>query len=47
MRFFNIVQGQQAYKLLFETYGQNSVTDFDLDAFKEDLGGIEVIMEID
>jgi len=48
MRVFNILQGQQAYKSMFEKYAQgDSVTDFDLDAFKEDLGGIEGIIDID
>ena len=48
MRVFNILQGQQAYKAMFEKYAQgDSVTDFDLDAFKEDLGGIEGIIDID
>jgi len=48
MRVFNILQGQQAYKLIFEKYAQSGgVTDIDLDAFKEDLGDIEVIMDID
>ena len=48
MRVFNILQGQQAYKAMFEKYAQgDSVTDFDLDAFKEDLGDIEAIIDID
>jgi len=33
---------------MFEKYAQgDSVTDFDLDAFKEDLGDIEAIIDID
>jgi len=48
MRFFHLVTSQQAYKSMFEKYAQgDSVTDFDLDAFKEDLGGIEGIIDID
>jgi hypothetical protein len=48
MRFFHLVTSQQAYKSMFEKYAQgDSVTDFDLDAFKEDLGDIEAIIDID
>lgn len=48
MRVFNILQGQQAYKLIFEKYAQGGgVTDIDLNAFEADLGDIEGIIEID
>jgi hypothetical protein len=48
MRVFNILQGQQAYKLIFEKYAQGGgVTDLDLNAFEADLGDIEGIIDID
>ena len=48
MRVFNIVQAQQAYKLIFEKYAQGGgVTDLDLNAFEADLGDIEGIIDID
>ena len=48
MRVFNILQGQQAYKLIFEKYAQGGgITDIDLNAFEADLGDIEGIIDID